>query len=74
MDDMGVVVLLPVAKVLVTKEARNVVLRSRIGVPVEASIGECMRGSFEGFRVWPLDTNGKIFGSGGLCDFSCPTK
>ena len=62
---------LPVTEIFVTKEARNIVFSSRIGVPVEASISECMRGSFIGFRVWPLDTDGEGFGSRGLCDFSC---
>ena len=62
--------LLPVTKVLSAKEARNVVLRSRIGVPVEASVSECMRGGFVGFVVRPLDADGERFGVGGLWDFS----
>lgn len=56
MDDMRIVVYFPVAEVFFTKEARYVVFRSRVRVPVEASIGKCGRISFVGFRVWPLDT------------------
>lgn len=68
---MRIVVYFPVAKVLLTKEARYVVLRSRVGVPVEASIGKCGRISLVRFRMWPLDTEGEGLGSGSLCDFSC---
>lgn len=62
---------LPVAKVLFTKEARYVVLRSRVGFPKEAGVGECVRGSFVRFRVRPLDTESEGFGSRSLRDFSC---
>ena len=62
---------LPFAEVFATKEARNVVLRSRIGVPVETGVSECMRGGFVGFMMWPLDADGERFGTGSLCDFSC---
>ena len=61
---------LPVAKVLVTKEARNVVLRRRIGIPVEAGVSKRMRGGFVGFMMWPLDADGERFGTSGLWDFS----
>ena len=68
---MRVVMFLPFAEVFATKEARNVVLRSRIGVPVETGVSECMRGGFVGFMMWPLDADGERFGTGSLCDFSC---
>jgi len=70
-NDMGVVVFLPVAEVFVTKEARNVVLRSRVGVPVEAGVSERMGGGFVGFVMWPFDVDSERFGTGSLCDFSC---
>ena len=62
---------LPVAEIFVTKEARNVVLRSWVGVPVEASVGKCLRGSFVRFRMRPLDTESEGFGGGSLWYFSC---
>ena len=68
---MGVVVFLPFTEVFVTKEARNIVLCVQIGVPVKASISECVKGSLVRFRVRPLDAKGEGFGSGSLCDFSC---
>ena len=61
----------PVAKVFLTKEARYVVLRSRVGVPVKAGISKCGGISFVRFRVWPLDIESERFGRGILCDFSC---
>jgi len=62
---------LPVAEVFPAGETRNIVLRGWFGVPVEAGISECVRGSFVRFRVWPLDADSEGFGSGSLCDFSC---
>ena len=62
---------LPVAEVFVTKEARDIVFCSRIGIPIETSIGEYERGGFVRLGMWPLDTKGEGFGSGGLGDFSC---
>lgn len=46
MDHMRVVVFLPVANVLFTQKARNVVLRGWVGIPIEAGVSECVRGSF----------------------------
>ena len=63
--------LLPVAEVFVTEEARDVVLRSRVGIPVESSISECVRDSFVRLRMWPLDVDGESFRSGSPCDFPC---
>ena len=67
---MRVVVCLPVTEVFVTKEARNIVFCSCVGIPIETGIGECGRGSFVRLRVWPLDTESEGFGSGGFGDFS----
>ena len=61
---------LPVTEVFVTKEARNIVFCSWVGIPIETGIGECDRGSFVRLRVWPLDTESEGFGSGGFGDFS----
>ena len=66
---MRVVVHFPVAEVFFAKEARYIVLRSRVRVPVEASVSEGGRVSFVRFGVWPLHGDSEGFGSGSLGNF-----
>jgi hypothetical protein len=70
MDDVWVMVHFPVAKVFFTKEARYVVFRRRVGIPVESGLGESAGIGFVRFRVWPLDGEREGFRTGSLGNFS----